>query len=222
MIHSGSRNIGYKIAKYYNEKAKELNQIWYSSVDPKWDLAFLPTDSELGNQYIKEMNYAVKFAFANRKYMMDIIKDILIEIFPNISFGEFINIAHNYAALENHYKKNVWVHRKGATRARKGEIGLIPGSMGSPSYIVKGLGNPESFMSCSHGAGRKMSRKKAIETLDLEQEKAQMNGIISGLRNQNDLDEAPGSYKDIHTVMDNQKDLVEIITELFPVINIKG
>jgi tRNA-splicing ligase RtcB len=133
-----------------------------------------------------------------------------------------VNIHHNYAALENHYGKNVWVHRKGATRVRAGELGIIPGSMGSSSYIVEGLGNPESFHSCSHGAGRRMGRKDAERRLNLAEEQKKMTGIVHGLRNIENLDEAPGAYKDIDEVMANQKDLVKIVVRLHPIGSIKG
>ena len=131
---------------------------------------------------------------------------------------------HNYAAMENHFGHNVLVHRKGATRAYKDEIGIIPGSQGTKSYIVKGLGNPDSFMSCSHGAGRKMSRSKACSSLNLEEQIELLDdqGIVHGIRNSADLDEAPGSYKDINVVMDNQSDLVEKVVELTPLGVIKG
>ena len=136
----------------------------------------------------------------------------------------FVNIAHNYAAMENHFGKNVMVHRKGATRARAGELGIIPGSQGTKSYIVRGKGNEQSFESCSHGAGRKLSRAKARETLNLEEEVARLDeqGIVHGIRNQKDLDEAAGAYKDISEVMANQTDLVDIVTELTPMAVIKG
>ena len=135
-----------------------------------------------------------------------------------------INIAHNYAAWENHFGKNVIVHRKGATLAREGVTGIIPGSMGTASYIVEGLGNPDSFSSCSHGAGRTMSRSAAINNLDLEKEIRMMDekGIIHGIRQQKDLDEATSAYKDIESVMANQQDLVKIKTRLLPVAVIKG
>ena len=123
-----------------------------------------------------------------------------------------INIAHNYATIENHYGQNVMVHRKGATLAREDTLGIIPGSQGTKSYIVRGLGNQESFESCSHGAGRKMGRKKAQKSLNLEEEKAKLDGqgIIHSIRTEKDLDEATGAYKDISEVMENQKDLVAI------------
>ena len=133
-----------------------------------------------------------------------------------------IGISHNYAAMEHHYGQNVLIHRKGATKASIGTIGIIPGSMGTSSYIVRGLGNPESFESCSHGAGRKMGRKEATRVLNLEEEQAKMVNVVHGVRSVDDLDEAPGAYKDIDDVMNNQKDLVEIHTKLASLGSIKG
>jgi len=224
MIHSGSRNLGYKVADYYNKLAIELNEKWHSKVPKEWQLAFLPVDSNEGQAYLKEMQYCVDFAFANRKLMMNRTKYCFDEIISGIEFDHIINIAHNYASLENHFGKNVWVHRKGATLARKGTIGIIPGSQGTHSYIVEGLGNPESFMSCSHGAGRCMSRTQAKKELNLEIEKKKMDdqGIIHGMRNKNDLDESLSAYKDIKTVMKNQEDLVKVLVELKPLGVIKG
>jgi tRNA-splicing ligase RtcB len=235
MIHSGSRNLGKQVADYYNKVAIELNKKWFSETQK--ELNFLPVDSEEGQSYIREMNYCVAFALANRKLMMDRIKDIFRtetenDWMPNDNgliptdplFEPIINIAHNYASLENHYGENVWVHRKGATLARKGTIGIIPGSQGSKSYIVEGLGNPESFESCSHGAGRTMSRKKAREEINLKESQKRMEdkGILHAVRSKNDLDEAPEAYKNIDIVMENQKDLVEIKVELKPLAVIKG
>jgi len=224
MIHSGSRNLGLKIANYYNKLAVKLNEKWHSSVPKNWELAYLPIDSEEGQVYLGEMKYAVEFALANRQLMMDRIIDIFNKEADADLFSEWINIAHNYASLENHFGQNVWVHRKGATKATKGLIGIIPGSLGSPSYIVEGLGNPESFQSCSHGSGRKMSRTKARKELDLESEIKILNeqNIIHGIRNKNDLDESVGSYKDIDKVMENQKDLVKILVKLQPIASMKG
>ena len=233
MIHSGSRNLGKQVADYYNKLAVELNRKWFSDVPKEWELAFLPVDSEEGQSYIREMNYCVDFALANRQLMMDrimeIFKNIIGSDFNNITSKEFnnvdiINIAHNYAKIENHFGENVWVHRKGATLATENTTGIIPGSQGTKSYIVKGKGNKESFMSCSHGAGRKMSRTKAIKELDLEKEIKMLDdlGVIHGIRNKKDLDEAPSSYKNIDEVMENQKDLVEILVELTPLAVIKG
>ena len=226
MIHSGSRNLGKKVCDYYNGEAKAMNKLWFSCVPKEADLAFLPLDTNIGQDYLAEMKYCTEFAFQNRKIMMDIIKDIfreskLLDESPE-DFDKMINIHHNYAAYENHYGKNVLVHRKGATMAREGTIGIIPGSQGTSSYIVEGLGNPESFMSCSHGAGRKMSRTKAQNELNLEDEIKKMEGIVHGIRNKKDLDEASGAYKDIFSVMDQQKDLVKILVELKPLGVIKG
>lgn len=223
MVHSGSRNLGKKVCDYYNKVAKELNSKWFSSVKPEVDLAFLPLDLVEGKNYMLEMQYCVEFAYANRMHMMRAIQKILSD-FNSSEFNDAINIAHNYAALENHYGKNVVVHRKGAIRARKDEVGIIPGSMGTNSYIVKGLGNVESFTSCSHGAGRRMGRKEATRRLDLNTEIAILEGrgIIHGIRNQHDLDEAPSAYKDIDIVMENQKDLVVPIVKLRPLAVVKG
>jgi tRNA-splicing ligase RtcB len=224
MIHSGSRNFGLKNADFYNKKAIAINEKYFSAVPLKWELSFLPLDSEEGQMYIKEMKYCVDFALANRKLMMDRICDDVKNVFPQVVFEPMINIAHNYAKLENHFGQNVWVHRKGATLATDKTIGIIPGSQGTKSYIVKGLGNPESFMSCSHGAGRKMGRNQAVKNLKLEDEIKSLNdkGIVHAIRNQKDLDEAPGAYKDIDIVMANQKDLVGVLVELTPLGVIKG
>ena len=157
--------------------------------------------------------------------MMQTIEQISSDVFKG-QFREldFINIAHNYAVREKHFGKQVWVHRKGATSAREGEYGIIPGSQGTKSYIVRGKGNPESFMSCSHGAGRVMGRKQAQRTLDLNTEISRLDaqGIIHSIRSQRDLDEAPGAYKNIGEVMKNQEDLVDIVLELEPLAVIKG
>lgn len=224
MIHSGSRNLGYKVANHYNKIAVKLNEKWHSSVPKKWELAFLPLDSDEGVSYINEMRYCIKFALANRELMIDRIYEILTEIIGSFDIDPLINIAHNYAAFENHYGTNVMVHRKGATLARKDTIGIIPGSQGSKSYIVKGLGNQESFMSCSHGAGRKMGRNEAKKILNLEEEISllEKQNILHSIRNIDGLDEATGAYKDIQEVMESQKDLVEIITELTPIAVIKA
>ena len=224
MVHSGSRNLGFKVANYYNRLAMELNRKWGSKIPPNWQLAFLPINSQSGQQYLHEMRYCVDFAYANRMMMMERIKDALLAVVPPVFFEPMINIAHNYAAMEEHFAKNVMVHRKGATRAQEGELGIIPGSQGTPSYIVRGKGNKESFASCSHGAGRKMGRKQAQRQLNLEQEKKRLDdqGIIHALRSAGDLDEAAGAYKDIDEVISNQLDLVEVLVELRPLAVIKG
>lgn len=227
MIHSGSRNLGFKIAEYYNSLAMEMCKKWHSDVpfkNKEDSLAFFPMDSQEGQDYFNAMNYAMKFSYENRKRMMEVSKECILEIIPDCEFCDLINVHHNYARMENHFGSNVMVHRKGATSAKEGEIGIIPGSQGTKSYIVSGLGNAESFCSCSHGAGRQMSRKKAQENLNLEEEKKKLDdqGIIHGIRHKSDLDEAAGAYKDIDVVMKNQRDLVEIVTELSPLAVMKG
>jgi len=225
MIHSGSRNIGKQVADYYNKMAIQLNEQWQSSVPRKWDLAYLPTETQQAHDYLIEMQYCVDFALANRKLMMDRIIGIFYEFFPsNFTTGEMINIAHNYAIAETHFGEQVWVHRKGATQAGLGQTGIIPGSQGTASYIVVGKGNAQSFESCSHGAGRKLGRREAVRSLDLQQEIDSLNkkNILHSIRSKNDLEEAPSAYKDIDEVMRNQSDLVDILTELHPLAVIKG
>ncbi|MGI5914471.1 MAG: RtcB family protein, partial [Bacteroidales bacterium] len=218
MIHSGSRNLGKKVADHYNKLAKKLNKRWNSPVPPKADLAYLPFTTTEAHMYYYEMNYCVDFALANRKLMLTRVQEVFRHYFPNIIFGEIINIAHNYAAWEKHFGKKVVVHRKGATSAHKGELGIIPGSQGTSSFIVEGLGNPESFASCSHGAGRIMGRNEAVRNLSLEYEidKLDKKGILHSIRSRRDLDEAPSAYKNIVQVMLDQEDLVEIKVKLSP------
>lgn len=222
MVHSGSRNLGYTVANHYNNKAKEMNKRWYSEVPE--DLAFFPAGTDEYKNYLNEMKYCTVFALNNRKLMMERVKKAFDDILSDVEFSNFINKPHNFASRENHFGKNVMVHRKGATRAREGEFGMIPGSQGTSSYIVMGKGNTESFESCAHGAGRVMSRRKAIETLNVETESEQLEkrGILHAIRHKDDLDEAPGSYKDIKEVMNYQTDLVDIEMELKPLAVIKG
>lgn len=224
MVHSGSRNLGFKVANHYNRLAMELNRLWGSKIPANWQLAFLPVNSQAGQQYLREMQYCIDFAFANRKLMMERVKDAVLAVAAPVFFEPMLNIAHNYAALEEHFHRQVMVHRKGATRAQEGELGIIPGSQGTPSYIVRGKGNKESFASCSHGAGRKMGRKQAQRQLNLEQEKKRLDdqGIIHAVRSVGDLEEAAGAYKDIDEVIDNQLDLVEVVVELRPLAVVKG
>lgn len=224
MIHSGSRNLGKKVADYYNKIAVEQCKIWRQNYVVEKEIAFLPMGSEYFGNYINEMNLCLAFSYANRDLMAKRIKESFEEVVGYIVFDEHINIQHNYAALENHYGKNVWVHRKGATLAREGTIGIIPGSQGTKSYIVKGKGNEASLCSCSHGAGRKMSRKFARENLNLDEEKRLLDekGIIHAIRNVEDLDEAASAYKDIDVVMQEQSDLVDVLVELSPLAVIKG
>ncbi len=224
MIHSGSRNLGYRVANFYNKLAIARAGSFGPAVPKNRQLAYLPIDSDEGRQYLREMEYCVAFALANRRLMMERVKEALQTVAGPVRFGECINIAHNYARFETHFHKKVLVHRKGATSARKGETGIIPGSQGMPSYLVRGKGNRESFTSCSHGAGRKMGRKQAQRSLDLKEERKKLEdqGILHAVRGRRDLDEAPGAYKDIDQVIENQLDLVEVIVTLRPLAVIKG
>ena len=224
MIHSGSRNLGARVGAYYNDLAEKLNARWYSTVSPDIHLAFLPLGTKEFGMYWEEMKYCVDFALCNRKLMMDRIEEVLADSLKGIEFEPMINIAHNYASQEHHFGKDVVVHRKGATLAREGVTGIIPGSQGTASYIVEGLGNPDSFCSCSHGAGRLLSRSAAIRTLNMAEEVAKLEakGIVHGIRNQDDMQEASGAYKDIEEVIANELDLVRVKTRLLPVAVIKG
>lgn len=222
MIHSGSRHVGLSVATHYDKLAQYWNAKWYSESLP--GLAFLPIETQPGKDYMREMDFCVQLAFANRKAIMQRVCEAVEAVKPAASFEPMLNIAHNYAAWEEHFGESVIVHRKGATRARAGETGIIPGSMGTKSYIVEGLGNPESFMSCSHGAGRRLSRTRAIHTLSLADEVRRMEerGIVHPLRSKQGLDEAPGAYKDIDVVLELEKDLVKPLVELLPMACIKG
>lgn len=234
MIHSGSRNLGYKIASYYHKKALKLNEEFHSAIPAK-DLAFLPADSQLGQSYIRDMNFALDYALENRRRMMACFKNAVADVLKNVAFLREVNIHHNYAALEEYSGKPLWVHRKGATSAKLDEIGIIPGSMGTSSYIVRGLGNSESFTSCSHGAGRRMGRGEASRTLSVEACDKAMEGIVfdrwnkfrskwkkKGEKNLFDLSEAPLAYKDIDEVIEAELDLVEPIVKLNPLGVVKG
>lgn len=224
MIHSGSRNLGKQVGDYYNKIAVSLNEKWHSVVSPEIRLPFLPHGTREFGAYWNEMKYCIDFALCNRKLMMERIQEVIADSLKGIEFEPMINIAHNYAAIEHHFGKDVIVHRKGATLAREGVIGIIPGSQGTASYIVEGLGNPDSFCSCSHGAGRVLSRKAAIKTLDMNAEvrNLEAKGIIHAIRCQDDMQEASGAYKDIDTVIANESDLVKVKTKLLPIAVIKG
>ncbi len=224
MIHTGSRNLGKQVADYYNKQAKRLCTKFHQDKVVKDEIAFLPIAIQETSNYLKEMNLCLKFSYENRKNIAKFIKEILADNVADIEFADEINIHHNYAKCEEHFGKKVWVHRKGATLADENTIGIIPGSQGTNSYIVKGLGNKVSFKSCSHGAGRVMSRKKAIDTLNLEQEKKMLDdkGIIHSVTTKDSLEEAPSAYKNIDMVMQEQQDLVKILVKLSPLAVIKG
>jgi len=221
MIHSGSRNIGKKTCDKYNKIALELNTKYHSPI-PNKHLAFLPADSEEGQAYINHMNFCMDFSYENRKIMMaEVIRVWLMITVKDFIVEKPINIHHNYASLEHHFGRDVWVHRKGATLAREKTVGIIPGSMGTSSYIVQGKGNEQSFCSCSHGAGRTMSRTKAKETLSLDKFGEIMKDIVFHCDKEH-LDESPMAYKDIDQVMEQQKELITIKTKLTPLAVEKG
>ncbi len=230
MIHSGSRHFGKEIGDYFNEKAVTLNKLWYSDVPEKAGLAFLPVDSEYGQRYITWMNLALEYAFENREKMLNKVCEIVkaqIEKHTEmtVEFSDKINCHHNYAALENHYDKNVWVHRKGATRVREDEMAVIPGAMGSYSYVVRGKGNPESFCTSSHGAGRLYSRTGAKAEFSVEKVMVDLKeqGVILGKKKKNDVaEECRFAYKDIDKVMAQQTDIVDVVRKLKTVGVVKG
>jgi tRNA-splicing ligase RtcB len=230
MIHSGSRHLGNVIARFYNDIAVQLNEKWHADTPGK-DLAFLPLDTAEGQSYIKDMNFALSYAKENRKRIMNRFQEAFAEVFQGTEFADEVNIHHNYAALEHHFGKDVWIHRKGATSAKPGETGIIPGSMGTPSYIVEGLGNPDSFMSCSHGAGRVMGRMQATRELVPEACDRAMEGIVYDRWNKvrrgrtkgmYDLGEAPQAYKNIEDVIASELDLIKPLHKLRPLGVVKG
>jgi len=230
MIHSGSRHLGNVIARHYHQLAVALNTKWQSDI-PTPDLAFLPTDSDEGKAYIDDMNLALDYARENRKQIMDRLMATFQNMYPQATFSDSVNIHHNYAAIEHHFDKNVWIHRKGATSAKKDEIGIVPGSMGTPSFIVKGLGNADAFTSCSHGAGRVLGRNEASKKLSPEECDKAMGQVVydrwhkirrGKAKGLHDLGEAPQAYKDIHSVIAAQTDLIAPIVTLRPLAVVKG
>jgi len=228
MVHSGSRHTGLQIATYYNKLAKDLNEKAHVKTSPNLNL--LRLDDQAGRNYLHDMKWAIDFALENRWRILEVMVSSFATTYQKFYSNPIVltkpretglNIHHNFASLEKHFGENVVIHRKGATQAYLGQTGIIPGSMGTPSYIVKGLGNPNSYMSCSHGAGRKMSRTRAKKEIDnvtfYESLKYTFTKASFKL-----LDEAPGAYKNIDEVIENQKDLIEIIHKLEPIITIKG
>lgn len=230
MIHSGSRHLGKAICDHFHQKARELNRRWYSEVKEEYHLAFLPVSSREGQQYINWMNLALDYAFENRARMLDKTCGVVKELIGkhtglSVEFGTEINCHHNYAALENHYDANVWVHRKGATRVREGEMAVIPGAMGSYSYVVEGRGNRESFCTSSHGAGRRYSRSGAMKAFSTEQVMVDLKeqDVVLGKRKKNDVaEECRFAYKDIDLVMAQQQDMVTPVRKLRTVGVVKG
>lgn len=227
MLHSGSRGIGNKIGTYFIDKAKEEMERWHiDKMIPDIDLAYLVENTELFDDYIFAVDWAQNFAFLNRELMLKSVTNILFKMFPEkMQSAEFlvkaVNCHHNYVVREHHFGSNVFLTRKGAVRAREGDLGIIPGSMGAKSFIVRGKGNPMSFHSCSHGAGRSMSRGQAKRQFTIEDHIKATAGIECR-KDADVIDETPMSYKDIDAVMAAQSDLVDIVYTLKQVIVVKG
>jgi tRNA-splicing ligase RtcB (3'-phosphate/5'-hydroxy nucleic acid ligase) len=231
VIHSGSRGIGAKLGGYYIDLAKkDMARYFIKLADP--DLAYFPEGTENFKDYLFAVEWAQRYARVNREFMMihaigAISSQVALDFVPTnaldlvAGFEAFVDCHHNYLARENHGGQNVLVTRKGAVRARMGDLGIIPGSMGARSYIVRGLGSPESLTSCSHGAGRRMSRTQAKKTFTLLQHQAATAGVECD-KSEETLDETPGAYKDIDAVMEAQRDLVEVVHTLKAVLCIKG
>ncbi len=221
MLHSGSRGIGNKIGMYFIGLAKREMEKWMIHL-PDRDLAYLSEGSDYYDDYIEAVTWGQDYALMNRQFMMDAVLKALRAHLPEFSITqEAINCHHNYVEKENHYGKNVWVTRKGAIRARKDDLGIIPGSMGDKSYIVRGKGNEESFCSCSHGAGRRMSRSAAAKKFSVKDLVSATEGIECR-KDKGVIDEIPMAYKPIDTVMENQMDLVEVVHTLRQIVNVKG
>lgn len=222
MLHSGSRGIGNMIGSYFIEKAKKRMEQYFINL-PDGDLAYLPEDTDDFNDYVEAVGWAQNYAFENRAEMMRVVLRAMEKHIekPFTITQEAINCHHNYVERENHFGRNLWVTRKGAIRAREGDLGIIPGSMGTKSYIVRGKGELQSYCSCSHGAGRKMSRSEARRVFTTEDVKQQTMGVEC-LKTEDIIDEIPGAYKDIDEVMANQTDLVEVLHTLKQVMCVKG
>jgi len=222
MLHSGSRNFGNNIGNFFINKAKEEMQKWHIHL-PDTDLAYIPEGSQYFDDYVYAVNLAQEYARDNRSVMLGLVFGVLQRHFDNrveVTM-EAINCHHNYIARENHMGSNVYVTRKGAVRAREGDLGIIPGSMGVKSFIVKGKGNAKAFCSCSHGAGRVMSRTQAAKEITLE-EHARATSGVECRKDRGVIDESPRAYKNIDDVMRSQEDLVEIVATLKQVLCIKG
>ena len=221
MLHSGSRGIGNAIGSHFIELARkdaERNQIHL----PDRDVAYFPAGAQHFDDYVEAVGWAQDYARANRAEMMDLVLDALRRHLPSFEVTrEAVNCHHNYVERERHFGQDVWLTRKGAIRAREGELGIIPGSMGARSYIVRGKGDADSFHSCAHGAGRRMSRTAAKRKFSIDDLKEQTEGVVCR-KDPGVLDEIPGAYKDIDEVMANQSDLVEVVHILKQVLCVKG
>ncbi|MGH8562362.1 MAG: RtcB family protein, partial [Nevskiales bacterium] len=221
MLHSGSRGMGNAIGTYFIDLARRDMEHWFIHL-PDRDLAYFPEGTEHFDDYVEAVSWAQAYARQNRASMLELVLDALRRHMPAFAVtDEAVNCHHNYVEREHHYNANVWVTRKGAIRAREGELGIIPGSMGARSYIVRGKGSDQSFHSCAHGAGRRMSRTQAERQFTEADLIAQTDGVVCR-KDRGVLDEIPGAYKDIDTVMANQTDLVEVAHTLKQVVCVKG
>ena len=221
MLHSGSRGIGNAIGSYFIELAKK-DSMKNNVHLPDADLAYFPEGAKHFHDYVEAVGWAQDYARANRAEMMELVLDGMRRHLPSFEVtDEAVNCHHNYVEHEEHFGERVWLTRKGAIRAREGELGIIPGSMGARSYIVRGKGSAESFHSCAHGAGRLMSRNAAQKKFSLQDLQAQTEGVICR-KDKGVIDEIPGAYKNIDEVMANQSDLVEVVHTLKQVICVKG
>jgi len=223
MLHSGSRGVGNRIGTYFIELAKRDMRKWMRNL-PDVNLSYLKEGTESFDDYVQAVQWAQDFAMTNRRLMMDNLIQAIRDSGEVPSFEttqEVINCHHNYVTVESHYGEEVWVTRKGAVRARTGDMGIIPGSMGARSYIVRGKGNPESFQSCSHGAGRAMSRTAAKRRFTIADHEQATKGVECR-KDKEVLDETPGAYKPIDAVMQAQEDLVDIVHTLRQVVCVKG
>jgi len=220
VLHSGSRGIGNRIGTYFIERAKREMERWFIHL-PDADLAYL-AEGDLFDSYIEAVGWAQDYAKANRRLMMAAVMRAASTLLPVFRADELVvDCHHNYVERENHYGKNVWLTRKGAVRARLGDLGIIPGSMGARSFIVRGKGNPESFHSCSHGAGRAMSRTAARQLFTVADHEAATAGVECR-KDADVVDETPGAYKNIDAVMEAQRDLVDVVHILRQVVCVKG
>ena len=221
MLHSGSRGIGNAMADYFIQLARRDMERWMIHL-PDRDLAYFPEGTEHFDDYVEAVHWAQDYALQNRQSMLELVLAALRRHLPPFTVtSEIVNCHHNYVAREHHYQANVWVTRKGAIRAREGDLGIVPGSMGARSYIVRGKGNAESFCSSAHGAGRRMSRTAAEQCFTEADLAEQTRGVICR-KDKGVLDEIPGAYKDIDVVMENQHDLTEIVHTLKQVVCVKG
>jgi tRNA-splicing ligase RtcB len=223
LLHSGSRGVGNRIGTYFIELAKEDMRRYHIDL-PDQNLAYLPHGTKHFDDYVEAVHWAQDYAMWNRMLMMEAVVSAIREsgvLPPFTATEDVVNCHHNYVAIENHYGENVFITRKGAVRAREGDLGIIPGSMGAKSFIVRGKGNPESFDSCSHGAGRSMSRAEAKRRFTIDDHVKATEGVECR-KDRDVIDETPAAYKPIEAVMAAQSDLVDVVHTLRQVVCVKG